>query len=743
MKRILPIILLMLGAYLYPTTAFSQLFGKSFVNITKGTVGGTYEPGDILEIRATVAVGNNLRLSQFRFVDTIATNATYITGSLKIVTNEGLVFRSYTDASADDAAMYDAATRTLRINMGSSGNGVMGGTCSTTNPATTTGGGTIQYNGRPSFFGSTCIMSASYRIQINPALALGSTLSLNGGGFYYRVGTSGTNYQNNIFKAYNIALSSNIGLCSNSVGANAVLDDNGSFGSGNTQNRSYDAIVVGYPRLNVGANSPNDGNYAIVNNLSPTGSTNVNAANPGSDRVFTIWDITGDHTGASDLAAGNAPVAPGTTGGYFVVVNASYANGEAFQQPVSGLCGETYYEFSAWFKNVCSLCACDTMGRGSQDANFNGADPSGVNPNLTFEVDGTAYYSTGNIAYSGNWVKKGFIFKTNPGQTSFTITIRNNAPGGGGNDWAIDDITFGTCSPELNFNPSPIAAVCADAQAVELKAIVSSYFDNYRFWRWERSTDGGSNWSNTGEQGESTPVNDGTNHTYQVDYPAFIASAADDGHLYRLRIATSTTNLNNSCSFADGTNILTLQVNDCTILPIEIRNFTAQLRQQKTMLNWQALNASPGTLLVVEKSTNNRNFRDMAIIQAGTQTAFQWSDPELITGATYYRIRIVENNVKAFSATTMVNKPNGSDFIIRGVQNPFNASLEMELAAQRSGKLQLSLTDLQGRVVKQQQQQLSAGVQRVSFHQLDQMPKGMYVLKIQWNDEVFYQRVVK
>ena len=147
MKRILPIILLMLGAYLYPTTAFSQLFGKSFVNITKGTVGGTYEPGDILEIRATVAVGNSLTLSRFRFVDTITTNATYITGSLKIVTNEGLVFRSYTDASGDDAAMYNAGDRTVRINMGSSGNGAMGGLCNSTSPtADATNGGTIAYN---------------------------------------------------------------------------------------------------------------------------------------------------------------------------------------------------------------------------------------------------------------------------------------------------------------------------------------------------------------------------------------------------------------------------------------------------------------------------------------------------------------------------------------------------------------------------------------------------------------------
>ena len=51
-------------------------FGKSYVNITKGLNGGTVEPGDTLEIRASIVV----KLGQYdscSFTDVIPANTTY------------------------------------------------------------------------------------------------------------------------------------------------------------------------------------------------------------------------------------------------------------------------------------------------------------------------------------------------------------------------------------------------------------------------------------------------------------------------------------------------------------------------------------------------------------------------------------------------------------------------------------------------------------------------------------------
>ena len=73
--------------------------GKSYINVTKGLSGGTFEPGDTLEIRAAIAVGNSNTITSVRYNDSIDNNFTYIPASLKILTNEGLTFRAYSDAA--------------------------------------------------------------------------------------------------------------------------------------------------------------------------------------------------------------------------------------------------------------------------------------------------------------------------------------------------------------------------------------------------------------------------------------------------------------------------------------------------------------------------------------------------------------------------------------------------------------------------------------------------------------------
>ena len=123
-----------------------------------------------------------------------------------------------------------------------------------------------------------------------------------------------------------------------------------------------------------------------------------------------------------------------------------------------------------------------------------GNDSSGVRPNLSFPIDGEEYYTSGNIAYNGLWVKKGFVFKTRLGQTSMNVTIRNNAPGGGGNDWAIDDIAIATCLPTMRYSPSNTPTICA-GNAVTIYDTVRSFFNNYVYYKWQRSTDGGTIWT--------------------------------------------------------------------------------------------------------------------------------------------------------------------------------------------------------------------------------------------------------
>lgn len=713
--------------------------GKSYINVSKNASGGTFEPGDTLEIRAAIAVGNfaAFSITRVRYNDTINGNFTYIPNTLKILTNEGLVFRSYSDVANDDAAMFNFTNNTLRINLGNAS----GAATNTGN--VTTGGGTINYNDKPSFYGGVCIMVASFRVKINNGVSYNSLINMPGGAF--RFIQSAANITAG-FAQNNIMVFQNLGVCPNFVGGNAVIENNGTFGSGTTQNRSSSAIVPGYTFINFAANQPNDGYYGIANNSSATGATNNGVAYPHASRVFSVWDIIGDHTGAVSPTAGNPATTPGTNGGYMAVINASYATNPAIQQTVSNLCPSTYYDFSAWFRNICSKCSCDSNGRGALNALFNGPYPPGVKPNLTFQLNGIDYYTTGDLPYTGLWTKKGFTYLTGPAQTSFTLSIRNNSPGGGGNDWAVDDVTLATCEPNLALKYTPEFRGCAGS-LVDLSATIRCYFPNYIYYKWQKSTNGGVSWFDTGVSGVGSPTMVSGQWEYTAVYPQFIAWQADSGHRYRTVVATTLSNLSNAnCSYSNNTNTF-LNIIDCgIILNVNLKEFKGQLVQNNADINWTLVSGNNIKHFELEKSYDGTNFTQTAIVPfryEGGISSYDFTDPEKTAGISFYRLRIVDQNGLFIYSPIITVSNKKIDFEIRALTNPVSSSLALDYILPADGRVNIRLLDMFGNLVKQQSVTGRKGWNNTRVEMGNGMAEGIYILSVLYNNTTINKRIVK
>ena len=731
--------------------------GKSYINITRPN-GGTFLPGDTLEVRATIAVtggssSSTNRVNYIRYVDTInLAKFEYIPQSLKMLSNEGRVQASYSDAANSDSAHIDYASGRLRFNIGATA----GSANALTQGTATTNAGYLWGAQRPTFYNSTCIRVYVYRVVIrnNPAIVdLDSTIVLSAGNFRYRIGSSSTD-QISGFSRYHIRIAPDYGLCSNSSGANAILGESGgTFGSGVAQNKAGGTSFVPppYSFLNFGNNTPNDNYYGVANRTSANGSTNPNVPYPNSARVFGIWDIIGDHTGAADPLAGNPP----TNDGYAVIINASYQTNRAFTQNISGLCEETYYEFSAWFRNICRRCGCDSSGRGAGSSGYvpgPGNDSSGVRPNLSFQIDGEEYYTSGNIPYTGQWVKKGFVFKTAPGQTSMTVTIRNNAPGGGGNDWAIDDISVATCLPNMQYSPSITPNVC-EGNTLTIHDTVRSYFDNYVHFKWQRSTNGGSSWIDvTGPLGPITPVWNGSSWEYVSSYtiPPENTTLADSADLYRLIVATSESNLTDAnCRSTDPNTIVTLNVLDCGFpLATRMLSFTGRLNNGRSILQWSTSEETEEILFDIEKSLDGNNFQLINTINGNNDPSavrnnYSFTDPELVTGKAYYRIRMRTLSSQVSYTRTLMLETGPVSFAFATVINPFSNALHFDITAVRDGKARAELVDAFGKVVKRLSFDLHQGVNQLSFDGTSSLAAGMYVLRVESAGMMIMRKVVK
>lgn len=724
-------------------------FGKSYINVTKGLNGGTVEPGDELEIRASFVVRPTTTVDSCGYFDVVPAGTVYVPGTLRVLTNEGKVYKQFTDAWGDDAGYIQGSN--IRINLG----------YTNTNPATAFRRGRVANTHKPKF-SNTCIMIASFHVKVGAAIPYNTNISTGGGSITYKNAVAGAPVITYTFPDNIVRIYQNFGICSNTIGGNALgTEFNGTFGSGKPRNRGTSANVPpGYTYSVFTTGAPNDYFYGIANNTSTNVAyTTSNAwAIPDNSspthRVFTVWDIIGDHTGASNPILGNPPAdtVANNNGGYMLVINAAYKIDSAFQQTISNLCPNTYYEISCWMRNICSKCGSDSNGVGGSSGNAayiptGPGDTSGVKPNLTFEVDGIDYYTTGNLQYNGQWVKKGFGYLTGPLQTSFTLKFFNNAPGGGGNDWALDDISVATCSPNLTLFPSADPVICQN-NVVNMSALVTSYFNNYTYYRWQKSTDNGVTWVNDGAAGTGVPTGVPGNWQYTVTHPAFIGTLADNGTKYRLVVATTAANLNNTnCAFSE-TTVITLHVIDCgNPLYVDFLSFTGSVPDRNAVLQWTTATENNDLSYSIEKSVDGNNFTTIGAQQGNNNTAvtintYHFTDPLPLNGTAWYRIK--STNSQGASRYTRIIELNNNinEFDFGKLINPFHDQLEFELLADKNGKALISITNMSGNKMQTFEKVVNIGVNKYTLNTQQLLP-GMYILRIIQNEKMIQRKIVK
>ena len=239
-------------------------------------------------------------------------------------------------------------------------------------------------------------------------------------------------------------------ICTGSLG-DAVV--NITFGNGSGGNTGY---VPTNAYTYTSSSCPNDGFYTITNRTSGC--------------FGNSWiTVNNDHTG----------------NGAFLLVNASFLPGDFLVTTVTDLCPNTTYEFAAWLMNVLAR--------------------SGIKPNITFSIEtpgGTVLqqFSTGDIpeSFSAVWKQYGFFFTTPVNNPVIVLRMTNNAPGGIGNDIALDDITFRPCGPaiitsSIQGNSDTVDICEGNTNTYTFNSTISSGYVS-PVYQWQVSTDSGKVW---------------------------------------------------------------------------------------------------------------------------------------------------------------------------------------------------------------------------------------------------------
>ena len=284
-------------------------------------------------------------------------------------------------------------------------------------------------------------------------------------------------------------------ICEGNLGEN--IFENGDFGSGREVVFPSDpSIAPGYTYTTIVP--PNDGSYSLINNSMPI-------------ELFGTW--------FTPRVRDNDP------NGYMMLVNASFSPGIFYEQTVDNLCENTLYVFSA---DIINVVRTGVTGHS--------------NPNVTFLLNDEIQLNTGEIPQDETWKTFGFTFTTEPGQTTLKLTLRNNAPGGIGNDLAIDNISFQACGPQALILPFEIANICEDGDPIGLEStIVGDQYEDLAI-QWQESMDEGFTW-------QDLPGENGINYVHDKLSSGF--------YYYRYLIANGPANLSNSkCRIISNTKVV-------------------------------------------------------------------------------------------------------------------------------------------------------------------------------------------
>lgn len=300
------------------------------------------------------------------------------------------------------------------------------------------------------------------------------------------------------------------------------------FGSG-----AGNGLITAIPAVTGGAGTP----YTAYNGATsqPLGVERYAITNNANNGYPSRWISRTDHT---------------TGSGRMMVVNADVHRNVIYRDRVNVPCGNLRYSLFAFVSNISN----STYETFCQDAfgqmNY---------PKLVFTVRNAA---NGNIITnlttpditSPNWTQFGMKFIMPSGITQIEIEISNAAPGGCGNDLAIDDIQFGLCDPTPTVVANPRAGCVGGITTFDATLSDPTVIAGTLNYRWERSNDN-INW---------TAIGGATNQTYTINP----LQSTDVGRYYRVMVAAAGQIDNTSCRYTS--NSFLLQAKDTSRAPTHI-----------------------------------------------------------------------------------------------------------------------------------------------------------------------------
>jgi hypothetical protein len=179
--------------------------------------------------------------------------------------------------------------------------------------------------------------------------------------------------------------------------------------------------------------------------------------------------------------------------------------------------------------------------------------------------------------------------------------------------------------------------------------------------------------------------------------------------------------------FASNTDAAMVIANIGAILAVNNSvQLTAQKQNGQVILNWSVLNTSTIDRFVVERSADGRTYTLLATVAS---TSFDLTDGQALPGLNYYRVKMLrkDGKITCSNIAVILNAAKGTSFISIAPNPVVNGNFKLNVSAAQNTKMEMLITDMQGRKLRQQVVTLIAGFNQLPVNVNDLSP-GIYLL---------------
>ncbi|MFT3825192.1 MAG: T9SS type A sorting domain-containing protein [Chitinophagaceae bacterium] len=172
-------------------------------------------------------------------------------------------------------------------------------------------------------------------------------------------------------------------------------------------------------------------------------------------------------------------------------------------------------------------------------------------------------------------------------------------------------------------------------------------------------------------------------------------------------------------------------ITETSTLPIFLSSFKASVKNNGTAeLTWASSMEIDSKHFVVQRSTDGKNYIDLATVAAGGNTkltnTYQYTDLQLGNSAVYYRLKMVDIDEKfEYSKVVYVNNKNGNTTSLSIFPNPFRSDVQLVgVAAADVNKQNIRIYDVAGK-------QVNFSITGSNAISIDpNAPRGIYILRV-------------